>query len=120
HAEEQPPTDGDDTADDAPDNTPDDESGDSAPSGNCGSMQFFLLVAAAEGVGIDHTAVSTFYLDALDAVLAGADPGEEFDLGDLTPMLAYEAVGCEGAQAMQQLFADAGLSHLLEGTELEG
>lgn len=97
-----------------------DEAGDDTPTGNCGSMQFSLLVAAADGVGIDHAAVSTFYIEALQAVLDGVDPGEEFDVGDLSPMLAYEAVGCAGAQAMQQLFTDAGLGHLLEGTELDG
>ncbi|GEM_PF-4489985 len=95
---------------------PDDE----PASGNCGSMQFFLLVAAADGVGLDHSTISEFYLQALQDVLAGADPGEEFDVGDLAPMIAYEEVGCAGAQAMQQLFDDNGLGHLIEGTELDG
>lgn len=87
---------------------------------NCGSMQFFLLVAAAEELGLEHTAVSNQYLEALDAVVAGADPGDTFDVADLAPMLAYEEVGCAGAQAMQQFFDDSGVGHLIEGTELDG
>ncbi len=96
----------------------DDPTEESTPTGNCGSMQFFLLVAAADGLGLDHVSVSDEYLDALDDVVAGVDPGPGFDTADLAPMVAYEQVGCAGAQAMQQLFADAGMADLIEGTEL--
>ena len=111
--DESPETPG--AADDVPE---DDTDEDEPSSGNCGSMQFFLLIAAADGLSLDHSAVSTDVLEAMNDVLAGADPGEEFDVGDLAPMLAYEEVGCQGAQAMQQLFEDNGLGHLIEGTEL--
>ena len=97
-----------------PDPAPDD----AAPGPNCGSFQFFLLVEAAEGLGLDHAAVSELYLDALAAVMAGADPGSEFDVGDLSVALAYEDVGCQGAQAMQQLFADNGMADVIADTPL--
>jgi hypothetical protein len=113
----EPPT---TTAPEEPSEDPGSESGDAPSGGTCGSMQFFLLIVAADGVGLGHESVSASYLDALDAILAGADPGAGFDVGDLAPMLAYEDVGCQGAAAMQQLFAEAGLGHLIEGTELDG
>jgi len=118
--------DGSETVDDTP-TTPDDETtptdDETVTSGNCGSMQFFLLIEAAEaataaGFLVDHAAVSSEYLEALEDVTAGIDPGASFDVADLAPMLAYEAVGCEGAQAMQQLFIDSGYGHFIEGTEL--
>ena len=112
---DEPPAHGSDQSDDSQQQPQDD-----VPSANCGSMQFLLLIAAADGLGLDHSTVSTFYLQAMQAVLEGADPGEEFDVGDLTPMIAYEEVGCAGAQAMQQLFEDANLGHMIEGTELDG
>ncbi len=87
-------------------------------SANCGSFQFYLLVEAAEQLGLDHTAVSGLYLDGIAAAVAGADPGSEFDVGDLAPMLQIEEIGCQGATAMQQLFADNGMFHLIDGTEL--
>lgn len=86
--------------------------------GNCGSMQFLLLTLAADELGLDHAAVSGEYNAAMEAVLAGVDPGPEFDLGDLSPMLAFEEIGCLGATAMQQLFADNGMADVIEGTEL--
>ena len=49
----------------------------------CGSMMFYLLVYTAESLGVDHTAVSQPYIDGLDAVAAGLDPGSEFDVGSL-------------------------------------
>ncbi|MFQ5557213.1 MAG: hypothetical protein ACE5GB_06860, partial [Acidimicrobiales bacterium] len=87
-------------------------------SADCGSMQFFLLVAAAEGLGIDHAAVSAPVFEALDELLAGIDPGPAFDVTDVDPMLSYEEIGCQGATRMRQLFADAGLAEVIEGTEL--
>ena len=112
---DEPPTQGSDQNDDSQQQPQDD-----ALTANCGSMQFLLLIAAADGLGLDHSTVSTFYLQTMQAVLEGADPGEEFDVGDLTPMIAYEEVGCAGAQAMRQLFEDANLGHMIEGTELDG
>jgi hypothetical protein len=82
--------------------------------GNCGSMQFFLLIAAAEGLGLDHTATSQPYLDAFDALADGWDPGDTVDLGDFTVALDFEEVGCLGAQAMQDLFAANGLLEFLD------
>ena len=98
--------------------TTDDGADDESTTANCGSMQFLLLTVAADGLGLDHAAVSAPMLAAMEAVLAGADPGEEFDVGDLSPLIAYENIGCQGAQAMQQLFEDNGMGHLIEGTDL--
>ena len=113
--------DGSDTVDDTS-TTPDDETvpadDETATGGNCGSFQFFLSVEAAEGLGIDHVALSSHYLQALDDVTAGIDPGPTFDVSDLSPPVAYEAVGCEGAQAIQQLFVDGGYGTAIEGAEL--
>jgi hypothetical protein len=113
--------DGSDTVDDTS-TTPDDETvpadDETATGGSCGSFQFFLLVEAAEGLGINHVAISSHYLQALDDVTADIDPGPTFDVGDLPPSVAYEAVGCEGAQAIQQLFVDGGYGAAIEGTEL--
>ena len=33
-------------------------------------------------------------------------------------LVAQEEIGCQGAQAMQQLIIDHGYGHLLEGTSL--
>jgi len=82
--------------------------------GNCGSMQFFLLITAAEGLGLDHTVISQPYLDAFDALADGWDPGDTVDLGDFTIALDFEEVGCLGAQAMQELFAANGLLEFLD------
>ena len=112
NADEVP--DEDDPADD--DTTPTDET--PGTSGNCGSMQFWLLVEAAETLGLDHDAVSSVYFEAMDAVLAGADSGTEFDVSDLAPMIAFEEIGCLGATAMQRLFEDIGMGDLIAGTEL--
>ncbi len=89
------------------------------PGANCGSMQFFLLVYTAEGLGVDHTAVSAPYTEALEEVLDGIDPGPTFEVGDLPPVVAYEEVGCEGAQEMYALLVDAGFGDLIAGTDLE-
>jgi len=85
----------------------------------CGSMRFYLLVYAAEGLGVEHAAVSQPYVDALEAVLAGIDPGGQFDIADLMPALAYDEIGCEGAQAMYDLLVDSGFGDVLTGTDLE-
>ncbi len=120
--------DGSETVDDtattpADETTPADD--ETVAGANCGSFQFFLLVEAAEGINssagevvIDHAAVSSAYLQALEDVTAGIDPGPTFDVADLAPLVAYEAVGCEGAQAMQQVFIEAGYGDAIEGTEL--
>jgi hypothetical protein len=86
--------------------------------GNCGSMQFILLAAVAENLGIDHVATSQPFVDALQALANGIDPGAEYDVADLSILLAQEEIGCQGAQAMQQLIIDNGYGHLLEGTSL--
>ena len=86
---------------------------------NCGSMTFYLLIYTAESLGVDHAAVSQPYLDALNDLYAGIDPGSEWDLGSLEPMLAVEEVGCQGAQAVYDLLVDAGFGDLLAGTDLE-
>ncbi len=95
------------------------EPDDPSAGAGCGSMQFYLLAYAAEGLGVDHAAVSQPYIDALVAIAAGTDPGAEFDVADLAPMLAYEEVGCEGAQAVFDLLVDAGFGDDLIGTDLE-
>ncbi len=87
--------------------------------GNCGSMQFWLLIEVANGLGIDHAAVSGPYLQAMDDVLASVDPGAGFDVADLSPMTAFEQVGCLGSQAMQQLISDSGYADVIADTELE-
>ena len=86
--------------------------------GNCGSMQFILLAAVAENLGIDHAETSQPFVDALAAISAGIDPGAEYDVADLSMLVAQEEIGCQGAQAMQQLIIDHGYGHLLEGTSL--
>lgn len=86
--------------------------------GNCGSMQFALLVLLAEDLGIDHAATSQPYVDAMNALVNGFDPGPEFDVSDLSIMLANEEIGCQGAQAMQELVIAHGYGPLIEGTEL--
>ena len=92
---------------------------DPVPGTNCGSMQFFLLVYAAGELGVDHTDVSEPYADALDAVLAGVDPGPSFEVADMAPMLAYEEVGCQGAQAVYELLVEAGYEDVVAGTDLD-
>jgi len=81
-------------------------------------MQFILLAAVAENLGIDHVATSQPFVDALQALANGIDPGAEYDVADLSILLAQEEIGCQGAQAMQQLIIDNGYGHLLEGTSL--
>lgn len=98
---------------------PDVDPTDPVAGANCGSMMFYLLVYTAESLGVDHSAVSQPYLDALNAIYAGVDPGSEFDVGDLTPMLAVEDIGCQGAQAVYALLVDAGYGDMLAGTDLE-
>ncbi|MDW3217205.1 MAG: DUF6777 domain-containing protein [Acidimicrobiales bacterium] len=87
-------------------------------SGNCGSMQFALLIMLAEDLGIDHAATSQPYIDAMNALVNGFDPGPEFDVSDLSIMLANEEIGCQGAQAMQALVIAHGYGPLIDGTEL--
>ncbi len=102
-----------------PTHDPEADPADPAPSANCGSMQFFLLIYAAEELGIDHTEVSGPFVEALEGVRAGVDPGPEFDVADLAPMIQYEEIGCLGAQAMNDLFDAVGMGHIIEGSELE-
>ncbi len=88
------------------------------PSGSCGSLQFALLIMLAEDLGLGHAATSQPYVDAMQALVNGFDPGPEFDVSDLSLMLANEEIGCQGAQAMQQLLIANGYGPLIEGTEL--
>ncbi len=91
---------------------------DDGSTGHCGSLQFALLIMVADDLGLDHAATSQFYVDAMQALVNGFDPGPEFDVSDLSLMLANEEIGCQGARAMQQLLIDAGYGPLIEGTEL--
>ena len=110
-----PPThlDGDDLDGDNDDAIPAD-----GTSGNCGSMQFALLIMLADELGLEHAATSQPYVDAMQALVNGFDPGPEFDVSDLSLMLANEEIGCQGAQAMQQLLIASGYGPLIDGTEL--
>ncbi len=60
------------------------------PDSNCGSFQFFLTIAAAEGLGLDWEPVGGTYFDQLTNFVADS----------LDDMLTYEEIGCAGAQAM--------------------
>src|SRR5680860_1268297 len=71
-----------------------------ANDGNCGSLQFFLLIEAAESLGLDWEPVAQPFLDALDAL-------DALDGSDLSVILDFEEIGCDGAEALQQLFIDA-------------
>lgn len=110
-----PPSDDVETGDSGPSVAPEDP----VAGANCGSMQFFLLVYTADELGVDHAGVSQPYMDAIEAILDGLDPGSHFEVSDLAPMLAYEEVGCQGAQAMYTLIVDAGFGDVVAGTYLE-
>ena len=60
---------------------------------NCGSMMFFLLIEAANGLGLDWESAAGTYLDQLDAFV-----GDSLD-----DILAYEEIGCQGAVALIEL-----------------
>ncbi|MFT7610281.1 MAG: hypothetical protein ACI9MX_003365, partial [Candidatus Aldehydirespiratoraceae bacterium] len=97
-----------------------DDSGDDTPTdgttGHCGSFQFALLIVLADDLGLDHAAISQPFVDAMNNLVDGFDPGPEFDVSDLSLMLGNEEIGCQGAQAMQQLLTDLGFGPLIEGT----
>jgi hypothetical protein len=99
-----------------------DDSGDDTPTdgttGHCGSFQFALLIMLADDLGLDHAATSQPFVDAMNNLVDGFDPGPEFDVSDLSLMLGNEEIGCQGAQAIQQLLTDLGFGPLIEGTEL--
>lgn len=100
-----------DPGDDAGDEQPDDDLVDDDypwPDAQCGSFMLYMLVYAADELGVDHTGVSQPYLDAIEDLYAGVDPGEEWDVGDLDVMFAVEEVGCQGAQAVYELLVDEG------------
>ncbi|HZJ28309.1 MAG TPA: DUF6777 domain-containing protein [Acidimicrobiia bacterium] len=82
-----------------------------ANDGNCGSLQFFLLIEAAESLGLDWEPVAQPFLDALDAL-------DALDGSDLSVILDFEEIGCDGAEALQQLFIDAGFGDVIEDTPL--
>jgi len=94
--------------------------GEGDPISNCGTMHFILLVAIAESLGVDHAATSQPYVDAIQAVTNGVDPGPEFDVSDLSVLIAREEIGCQGSQAMQQLLVDNGFGDALEDSSLGG
>ncbi len=88
------------------------------PNEYCGALQFGLLVLLADDLEIDHADISQPYIDAMNALVSGADPGPEFDVSHLSLVEGNEELGCRGARAMQQLLTDLGWGPLIEGTEL--
>lgn len=95
----------------------DDEAG---PSSDCGSRHFILLVATADSLGVDHAATSQPFVDAIQTVADGIDPGPELDDSDLSVLTTIEEIGCQGSQAMQQLLVDNGFGDVLEDSSLGG
>ena len=69
---------------------------------------FFLLIEAAEGVGVDWSDVGQPFLDEMDGLEGG-----------LEVMIEFEEIGCKGAQAMYDLLAEAGYGDALDGSDLD-
>lgn len=79
-----------------------------ANDGNCGSMQFFLLIEVAEGLGLEWEPVAQPYIDQLDAL----------DGSDLSVILDFEEIGCDGADALRALLVGEGFGNVIDGTPL--